>query len=285
MNGRVAGSWLEAAETLLNTFFSAATDLPFVEETEITQDALDVTIVTQDMVKKCLSKIKGRKTPGLDGLTGLMLRKLFHAAPEYILTIINKCFSEGTFPRLWKIAKVIILLKSPDKPTTSPRSYRPICLLSGWSKILERLMVERLTEDFINNDTVSPMQFGFSAGKSTQDAWIEVIRSVENSSSKYILGIFIDFVGAFDNLAWGAILHKLNFVKARDMKLWRSYFNDRSVVLEGNSGISAGSYARLSTGLHMWSLHLEPCDERSLALPLQCGGEKCCICGRFANTS
>ena len=58
---------------------------------------------------------------------------------------------------------------------------------------------------------------------------------MENSSSKYILGIFIDFVGAFDNLTWEAILRKLNFVKARDLKLWRSYFSDRFVVFEGNS--------------------------------------------------
>ncbi|KAJ3660050.1 hypothetical protein Zmor_011705 [Zophobas morio] len=119
VNGRIAGSWLEAAETLLNRFFGPATDLPLVEETEMLRDALEETVVTQDMVKKCLSKIKGRKAPGLDGFTGTMLKKLFLTAPDYILAIINKCFSEGTFPKQWKVAKVIILLKSPDKPKTS----------------------------------------------------------------------------------------------------------------------------------------------------------------------
>ena len=144
--------------------------------------------------------MKGRKAPGLDGLTSAIIKKLFHVPSDFILKIINRCFFEGIFPKQWKAAKVIILLKSPDKPKTSPRSYRPICLLPGWSKILERLMVERLAEDFNKNDNVSQKQFGFMAGKSTQDAWLEVIRTVGNSSFKYILGIFIDFVGAFDNL-------------------------------------------------------------------------------------
>ena len=72
-------------------------------------------------------------------------------------------------------------------------------------------MVEHLAEDFNKNDNVSQKQFGFTAGKSTQDAWLEVIRTVGNSSFKYILGIFIDFVGAFDNLTWAAILRKLKF--------------------------------------------------------------------------
>ena len=43
-------------------------------------------------------------------------------------------------------------------------------------------MVERLSEDFNNNDQVSEKQYGFIADKSTQDAWLEVIRTMENSA-------------------------------------------------------------------------------------------------------
>ena len=137
VDGHTAGSWMEAAETLLNTFFGPATDRPLGEELEMADGVREDTLVTQDMVNKCLSKMEGRKAPGLDGLTGTIIKKLFHVASDFILKIINRCFFEGIFPKQWNVAKVIILLKSPDKPKTSPRSYRSICLLPGWSKILE----------------------------------------------------------------------------------------------------------------------------------------------------
>ena len=81
------------------------------------------------MVKRFLCKMKGRKTPDLDGLTGTIIKKLFHMAAGYILKIINMVFFEGIFAKQWKVAKVVILLKYPDKSKTSPRSYRPKCLL------------------------------------------------------------------------------------------------------------------------------------------------------------
>lgn len=53
--------------------------------------------------------------------------------------------------------------------------------------------------------------------------------NVERSDSKYILGIFIDFVGAFDNITWKSIFRKLDQVKARDSKI-----NVRCLVLVMN---------------------------------------------------
>lgn len=131
--------------------------------------------VTHEEIVNFLRRMKGRKAPGFNGLTGTMVKKIFSMVPEFIVAILNKCFLDGVFPEQWKTAKAIILLKSPDKPKTQPRSYkhvgrRQICLLPTWSKLLERLMVERLAEDIQSNDRVSAKQYGFTAGKSTQDA-------------------------------------------------------------------------------------------------------------------
>ena len=65
--------------------------------------------VTHDMIVKYLRKMKGRKAPGIDGLTRTTIKKIFSVTPEFIIKIINRCFSEGAFPEQWKIAKVIIL--------------------------------------------------------------------------------------------------------------------------------------------------------------------------------
>ena len=77
VDGHTAGSWMEAAETLLNTIFGPATDRPLGEELEMADGVCEDTLVTRDMVNKCLSKMKGRKAPGLDGLTGTIIKKLW----------------------------------------------------------------------------------------------------------------------------------------------------------------------------------------------------------------
>lgn len=56
-----------------------------------------------------------------------------------------RCMFEARyFLKAWKEARVVVLLKSPDKVRTAPGSYRPICLLSVLVKVLERMMVRRL---------------------------------------------------------------------------------------------------------------------------------------------
>lgn len=141
------------------------------------------------------------------------------------MTLYRKCFREGIFPTVRKVAKVVVLLQSPDKLKSDPKSYRPICLLSAWSKILERLFVTRLNEDCLsNNVNISGNQFGFTKNKSTQDAWLRLIEILDVSKSKYILVLFVDFTGAFDNIKWSAILSKLREVNSKDINLWNSYF-------------------------------------------------------------
>ena len=38
-----------------------------------------------------------------------------------------------------------------------------------------------------------------------QGAWIRVKQVLEWSEKKYVLGIFVDFKGVFDNLSWNAV--------------------------------------------------------------------------------
>ncbi|KMQ93189.1 reverse [Lasius niger] len=45
---------------------------------------------------------------------------------------------------VWKIARVTVLLKSPEKVKWDPGSYRPICPLSVLGKVLDRMMVKKL---------------------------------------------------------------------------------------------------------------------------------------------
>ena len=65
-------------------------------------------------------------------------------------------------------------------------------------------MVERLHELMW-----SDRQYGFRKGRSVEDAWFYVQGAVRENVNKYVLGIFVDFKGAFDYLSWDRVLHWL----------------------------------------------------------------------------
>ncbi|MGC8733369.1 MAG: RNA-directed DNA polymerase, partial [Halothiobacillaceae bacterium] len=102
-----------------------------------------------------------------------------------------------------------------------------MCLLPVLGKVLERVMIERLQESV--SVSASRRQFGFKPGKSVEDAWLHVKNVCEGSASKYVLGVFVDFRGAFDNLCWRGILERLNEVGCEDQLIWSSYLSQREV--------------------------------------------------------
>ena len=48
-----------------------------------------------------------------------------------------------------------------------------------------------------------------------------------------MLGIFVDFKGAFDNLSWRRVIDKLRDVGCMELDLWMSYFTDRKACVVG----------------------------------------------------
>ena len=68
-----------------------------------------------------------------------------------------------TIPREWKMHTITPVYKSGDK--SNLKNYRPISLLSSISKVLERLIYNKITEHL--SKTLSHYQFGFQKLKST----------------------------------------------------------------------------------------------------------------------
>ena len=70
-----------------------------------------------------------------------LLKILSSHITKPLCTIINDSFSSGVFPNSLKLAKVIHLHKK--SATDVPSNYRPISLLSIFSKVIEKLMHKR----------------------------------------------------------------------------------------------------------------------------------------------
>ena len=83
-----------------------------------------------------------------------------------VAPILQPCLKTITVPKIWKLSKVVAVLK-PKKPPDNPSSYRPVSLLCIPLKLYERLIYNRIqpiTESFLPNE-----QAGFHPGLSCLD--------------------------------------------------------------------------------------------------------------------
>ena len=114
--------------------------------------------------------------------------------------IINLSFSQGIFPELLKISKVIALFKGGS--TEEVNNYRPISLLPIFDKIIEKIMHKQLYAFLEEHNILFKNQFGFRKKCSTAHSLIEITEKIKESidSSKFGCGIFIDLKKAFDTV-------------------------------------------------------------------------------------
>ena len=158
-----------------------------------------------------------------------LIKKISIEISPILSYLFNRVFSEGVFPNILKIAKVIPLFKKSDK--SKPENYRPISLLPQFSKILEQLIKNRLLKLLDKFNIISKYQYGFRNKISTADALVDVIETVcqklENLNKCAILSI--DLRKAFDTLNHDILLKKLYVygIRGISLDLLKSYLSNR----------------------------------------------------------
>jgi hypothetical protein len=193
----------------------------------------------EDELIGVIKKLKNKKSPGIDKIQNQLIKRLPSRGIVYLLFIINSCLKLSYFPERWKTAKVTPILK-PSKSPTSPESYRPISLLCAVSKILERIILNRINNFLDEHGIIPAEQHGFKRKFSTTSQLSKVIknakRKLKEKSSTGI--IMLDVEKAFDRVWHNGLLFKmieLNF-PAYIIKLTANFLTNRHFFVEiGNS--------------------------------------------------
>ena len=122
-------------------------------------------------ISEIISLLKTGKSLGPDSIP----MKILKAPLPLILPlsqIINESFQSGIFPDKMKFAKVIPLFKKGCPLAAS--NYRPLSLLSVFSKITEKVMYERLYKYLEKQEILYTLQFGFRASHSINHALVSL---------------------------------------------------------------------------------------------------------------
>ena len=129
-----------------------------------------------------------------------------------------------------KRAKVVPIFKNSGSETVM-KNYRPVSLLPVFSKILERIVYNRLFHYLIKHSILHPSQYGFQENLSTEQAILELqdrLLDIMNNK-ECCIGIFMDLSKAFDTLDHNILLKKLNHYGIRGIALdwFQNYLSDR----------------------------------------------------------
>jgi len=129
-------------------------------------------------LREVIRNLQLRRSPGSDNVYNRFLKRLSSKLRAELLRLINLIWKTGEMPSPFLKAIVVPILK-PDKDPTDPASYRPIALTSSLSKLIERLVVNRLTYRLENNKILSYVQSAFRSNRSTTDTLMRLVAEIQ----------------------------------------------------------------------------------------------------------
>ena len=160
-----------------------------------------------------------------DHISFKMLSLMSTNAKQTFIDIINKIYIDHTaeIPKVWKISSI----KPIRKPGKSPlfcKNYRPIALTSNPGKLVERMVVNHVTDivDNIHAGTgkkplLSRDQYGFRKFVGSEDMLLRLNNEISIAKQEQldIYTLSFDITSAYNNLAHPTIQQTLtNYLKS-----------------------------------------------------------------------
>nr|CAI5828984.1 unnamed protein product [Callosobruchus analis] len=207
---------------------------------------------SEESVKTALKVFKPKLTAGPDGIPAFLLKDCHSVLAKPLMILFNTSIKHSRFPAIWKNSRICPIFKNKgDKSDIS--NYRPITIISNFSKLFESLLYTEIFPQVRNS--LSMQQHGFVKGRSTVTNLIQATQFIAETTDEHLQTdvIYSDFSKAFDRLDHDVLLNKLlyfgfsynllvffaSYLSERHQYV--SYSGHKSHIYLASSGVPQGS--------------------------------------------
>lgn len=188
-----------------------------------------------------LTKLQN-SSPGPDGIPNILIKNLSAKGLCYLLDLFNLIWIRQQFPKKWKEAIIVPILK-PYKIPSNPKNYRPIALTCNICKLMEKIVSKRLRWYLETNNYISPWQYGFRQFRSTQDHLSNFVTKICDAliDNQFQITVALDIEKAYE-MAWIfrllRILEKKKNIRGNMLAFIKNFLSDRKIQVRVNQTYS-----------------------------------------------
>ena len=201
-------------------------------------------------IAKILDKMRPKTSYGQDMFSNKILKAIKDEIKKPLCHLINISIKHSYIPASWKVSKILPLHKGGHKTECS--NFRPISLLSTFSKVLERCIADQVIDHMERQGLFYSQQYGFRKNRTCSHLLQKYQDIVFESRNKkhHCISVAIDCSKAFDTINHRILLAKLESYGI-DSSWFKHYLsgrrnyvnvgNQNSVETEQDIGVPQGS--------------------------------------------
>ncbi|KAJ5215604.1 reverse transcriptase [Penicillium cinerascens] len=201
----------EKAYALLQAFFPPLPNILDEPQEERQQpDPLPMETIAPHEVEAALMKMAPWKAPGPDGLPAVVWQQIWSTVKHWVTEILQASLRFAYFPKAWRVAKIVVLLKGGRDPSL-PKSYRPISLLATLGKVLEAVVANRISTLVEKHQLLPANHFGARRRRSCEQALNVLVEKIHDAwrEGKVLSLVSFDVKGAYNGVDGRVLLRRL----------------------------------------------------------------------------
>lgn len=169
-------------------------------------------LTSEQNVKNTIITFGSFKSPGEDEIFAALLQKGIELSQPILSNIFKESLIKSHIPKCWRTSKISFIPKAGKTSYTTPKSLRPISLMSVQLKLLEKMIDNKIRNEIELTKPINIDQHAYQKGKSTETALHDLITYIEKNlqNKTHTLAVFIDIEGAFDNTKYDIMIKELN---------------------------------------------------------------------------
>ena len=212
---------------------TASTASSFVDHWSRVQPDEVVKLISRSPNKSCL----------LDPVPTWIVKEFSSLLAPFITRLFNASLDSGSYPQNFKHAIVLPLLKKENLDAAQLNNYRPISNLTFLSKLLERVVLERLQQYLDRGCGLPRYQSAYRKCHSTETALLKVVNDLLLAADRGEVSALclVGLSAAFDTVDHELLLSRLQNrfgVVGTALNWFRSYLTNRSYAVMYGSNLS-----------------------------------------------